>query len=139
MFTSSTPKIIYFYKNLIKDEKFVSAHIAFFCATCANVPSGTNIENIEKTSIYGTFGTEMPHGTLAQVALTSYMKGEFLYQLFIIMSINLQGGLTAVPLKIGKSAQGYTQGFEYSMQWLLHHLTDKGMDKNSSGISISSG
>ena len=41
-----------------------------------------------KTSIYGTFGTEMPHGTLA---LTSYMKGEFLYQLFIIMSINLQG------------------------------------------------
>ena len=97
MFTSSTPKIIYFYKNLIKDEKFVSAHIAFFCATCANVPSGTNIENIEKTSIYGTFGTEMPHGTLAQVALTSYMKGEFLYQLFIIMSINLQGGgLTAV-------------------------------------------
>ena len=107
MFTSSTPKIIYFYKNLIKDEKFVSAHIAFFCATCANVPSGTNIENIEKTSIYGTFGTEMPHGTLAQVALTSYMKGEFLYQLFIIMSINLRGGLTAVPLKIGKSAQGY--------------------------------
>ena len=91
MFTSSTPKIIYFYKNLIKDEIFVSAHIAFFCATCANVPSGTNIENIEKTSIYGTFGTEMPHGTLAQVALTSYMKGEFLYQLFIIMSINLQG------------------------------------------------
>ena len=77
-----------------------------FCATCANVPSGTNIENIEKTSIYGTFGTEMPHGTLAQVALTSYMKGEFLYQLFIIMSISLQW-LTAVPLKIGKSAQGY--------------------------------
>lgn len=62
-----------------------------FCATCANVPSGTNLENIEKTSIYGTFGTEMPHGTLAQVALTSYMKGEFLYPLFIIMSINLQG------------------------------------------------
>ena len=59
------------------------------CATYANVPSGTNIENIEKTSIYGTFGTEMPHGTLAQVAQTSYMKGEFLYQLFIIMSINL--------------------------------------------------
>jgi len=27
-----------------------------------------------------------------------------------------------------------TQGFEYSKQWLLHHLTDKGMDKNSSGI-----
>ena len=106
MFTSSTPKIIYFYKNLIKDEKFVSAHIVFFCTTCANVPSGTNIENIEKTSIYGTFGTEMPHGTLAQVALTSYMKGEFLYQLFIIMSISLQW-LTAVPLKIGKSAQGY--------------------------------
>ena len=26
----------------------VSAHIAFFCATCANAPSGTNIENIEK-------------------------------------------------------------------------------------------
>lgn len=49
----------------------------------------------------------MPHGTLAQVAQTSYMKGEFLYQLFIIMSINLHGGLTAVPLKIGKSAQGY--------------------------------
>ena len=22
-----------------------------------------------------------------------------------------------------------TQGFEYSKQWLLHHLTDKGMDK----------
>ena len=69
--------------------------LSFFCTTCANVPSGTNIENIEnieKTSIYGTFGTEMPHGTLAQVALTSYMKGEFLYQLFIIMSINLQGG-----------------------------------------------
>ena len=41
-----------------------------FCATCAtyaNVPSGTNIE---KNSIYGTFGTEMPHGTLAQVAQT---------------------------------------------------------------------
>ena len=70
----------------------VSAHIAFFCATYANVPSVTNIENIEKTSIYGTFGTEMPHGALAQVAQTSYMKGEFLYQLFIIMSINLQGG-----------------------------------------------
>ena len=49
----------------------------------------------------------MPHGTLAQVAQTSYMKGEFLYQSFIIMSINLQGRLTAVPLKIGKSAQGY--------------------------------
>lgn len=32
-----------------------------------------------------------------------------------------------------------TQGFEYAMQWLLHHLTDKGMDKKSSGISISSG
>ena len=32
-----------------------------------------------------------PHGALAQVAQTSYMKGEFLYQLFIIMSINLQG------------------------------------------------
>ena len=92
MFTSSTPKIIYFYKNLIKDEKFVSAHIAFFCATCANVPSGTNIENIEKTSIYGTFGTEMPHGALAQVAQTSYMKGEFLYLSFIIMSISLQKG-----------------------------------------------
>ena len=60
-----------------------------------------------KNSIYGTFGTEMPHGTLAQVAQTSYMKGEFLYQLFIIMSINHQGGLTAVPVKIGKSAQGY--------------------------------
>ena len=45
-----------------------------------------------KNSIYGTFGTEMPHGTLAQVAQTSYMKGEFLYQLFIIMSINLHGG-----------------------------------------------
>jgi len=58
-------------------------------ATYANAPSGTNIENIEKNSIYGTFGTEMPHGTLAQVAQTSYMKGEFLYQLFIIMSINL--------------------------------------------------
>ena len=57
------------------------------CATYANVPSGTNIENIEKTSIYGTFGTEMPHGTLAQVAQTSYMKGEFLCLLFIIMSI----------------------------------------------------
>ena len=27
----------------------VSAHIAFFCATCANAPSGTNIENIKKT------------------------------------------------------------------------------------------
>ena len=26
----------------------VSAHIVFFCATCANAPSGTNIENIEK-------------------------------------------------------------------------------------------
>ena len=26
----------------------VSAHIAFFCATCANAPSGTNIANIEK-------------------------------------------------------------------------------------------
>lgn len=50
----------------------------------------------------------MLHGALAQVAQTSYMKGEFLYQLFIIMTINLQwGGLTAVPLKIGKSAQGY--------------------------------
>ena len=59
------------------------------CATYANVPSVTNIE---KTCIYGTFGTEMPHGTLAQVAQTSYMKGEFLYQLFIIMSINLHGG-----------------------------------------------
>ena len=47
------------------------------CATYANVLSGTNIENIEKTSINGTFGTEMPHGTLAQVAQTSYMKGEF--------------------------------------------------------------
>lgn len=82
----------------------VSAHIAFFCATCANAPSGTNIENIKKNSIYGIFGTEMPHGTLAQ---TSYMIGEFLYLLFIIMSINLHGGLTAVPLKIGKSAQGY--------------------------------
>ena len=55
-------------------------------------PSVTNIENIEKTCIYGTFGTEMPHGALAQVAQTSYMNGEFLYQLFIIMSINLQGG-----------------------------------------------
>jgi len=65
---------------------------ANFCATYANVPSGTYIENIEKTSIYGTFGTEMPHGTLAQVAQvaqTSYMKGEFLYLSFIIMSINL--------------------------------------------------
>ena len=62
---------------------------ANFCATYANVPSGTYIENIEKTSIYGTFGTEMPHGTLAQVAQTSYMKGEFLYHLFIIMSINI--------------------------------------------------
>lgn len=40
------------------------------CATYANVPSGTYIENIEKTCIYGTFGTEMPHGTLAQVAQT---------------------------------------------------------------------
>ena len=59
------------------------------CATYANAPSGTNIENIEKNSIYGTFGTEMPHGTLAQVAQTSYMKGEFLYQLFIIMPINI--------------------------------------------------
>ena len=39
--------------------------LSFFCTTCANVPSGTNIENIEKTSIYGTFGTEMPHGALA--------------------------------------------------------------------------
>jgi hypothetical protein len=58
------------------------------CATYANAPSGTYIENIEETSIYGTFGTEMPQGTLAQVAQTSYMKGEFLYQLFIIMSIN---------------------------------------------------
>ena len=62
------------------------------CATYAKAPSGTNIENIEKTSIYGTFGTEMPHGTLAQVAQISYMKGEFLYLLFIIMSINLQKG-----------------------------------------------
>ena len=61
-------------------------------ATYANVPSGTYIKNIEKTSIYGTFGTEMPHGTLAQVAQISYMKGEFLYLLFIIMSINLQKG-----------------------------------------------
>jgi hypothetical protein len=57
------------------------------CATYANAPSGTNIENIEKTCIYGTFGTEMPHGTLAQVVQTSYMKGEFLHPLFIIMSI----------------------------------------------------
>ena len=73
--------------------------LSFFCTTCANVPSGTNIENIEKTSINGTFGTEMPHGTLAQVALTSYMKGEFLYQLFIIMSINLQGGTHCCPFK----------------------------------------
>ena len=32
------------------------------------------LENIEKNSIYVTFGTEMPHGTLAQVAQTSYMK-----------------------------------------------------------------
>ena len=56
------------------------------------MPSVTNIENIEKTCIYGTFGTEMPHGALAQVEQTSYMNGEFLYQLFIIMSINLQGG-----------------------------------------------
>lgn len=69
----------------------VSAHIAFFCATCANAPSGTNIENIKKT-VFMVF---------------SYMIGEFLYLLFIIMSINLHGGLTAVPLKIGKSAQGY--------------------------------
>ena len=51
------------------------------------MPSVTNIENIEKTCIYGTFGTEMPHGALAQVEQTSYMNGEFLYQLFIIMSI----------------------------------------------------
>ena len=56
------------------------------------MPSGTNIENIEKTSIYGTFGTEMPHGALAQVAQTSYMKGEFLYLSFIIMSISIQKG-----------------------------------------------
>jgi len=35
------------------------------CATYAKAPSGTNIENIEKNSIYGTFGTEMPHGALA--------------------------------------------------------------------------
>ena len=61
-------------------------------ATYAKAPSGTNIENIEKTSIYGTFGTEMPLGTLAQVAQTSYMKGEFLYLLFIITSINIQKG-----------------------------------------------
>nr|DAJ10073.1 MAG TPA: hypothetical protein [Microviridae sp.] len=64
MFTSSTPKIIYFYKNLIKDEKFIcfpvcmlctgsfcpKCHMALWrkwrklCATYANVPSGTNIE-----------------------------------------------------------------------------------------------
>lgn len=69
------------------------------CATYANVPSGTNIENIEKTSIYGTFGTEMPHGTLAQVAQTSYMKGEFLCLLFIIMSINIQKRTAKLGIK----------------------------------------
>ena len=42
------------------------------------------------------------------ISVISYMIREFLYLLFIIMSINIQGGgLTAVPLKIGKSAQGY--------------------------------
>lgn len=35
------------------------------------------------------FLPKMPHGALAQVAQTLYMKGEFLYLLFIIMSINL--------------------------------------------------
>ena len=81
-------------KRSLNTGEILSEHILEmndrpFCVTCANAPSGTNIENIEKNSIYVTFGTEMPHGTLAQVAQTSYMKGEFLYQLFIIMSINL--------------------------------------------------
>lgn len=30
----------------------VSAHIAFICATSASVPSGTNIENIEKKTVF---------------------------------------------------------------------------------------
>ena len=43
----------------------------------------------------------MPHGTLAQVAQTSYMKGEFLYLSFIIMSIiNIQGGSQLSLLEI---------------------------------------
>ena len=82
------------YKLVLSTERQTIKQNRYFVplyATYANAPSGTNIENIEKNSIYGTFGTEMPHGTLAQVAQTSYMKGEFLYQLFIIMSINHQG------------------------------------------------
>ena len=82
----------------------VSAHIAFFLCHLCQCAKWHKYRKYKKNSIYGIFGTEMPHGTLAQ---TSYMIGEFLYLLFIIMSINLHGGLTAVPLKIGKSAQGY--------------------------------
>lgn len=40
-------------------------------ATCAKVPSAKNIENIGKSTILGSFGNEMAHGALAQVALPS--------------------------------------------------------------------
>lgn len=42
---------------------------------------------------------KMPHGALAQVAQTSYKKGEFLCLLFIIMSINLQKGTAKLGIK----------------------------------------
>ena len=57
-------------RQRVRSEHLQELNDRPLCATCANVPSGTNIENIGKTSIYGTFGTEMPHGTLAQVAQT---------------------------------------------------------------------
>ena len=57
-------------RQRVRSEHLQEMNDRPLCATCANVPSGTNIENIGKTSIYGTFGTEMPHGTLAQVAQT---------------------------------------------------------------------
>ena len=55
-----------------------------------------------------------------------------------LMAMNNMGVCYAQGIGVVEN-HATTQGFEYSKQWLLHHLTDKGMDKNSSGISISSG
>ncbi len=57
-------------RQRVRSEHLQELNDRPLCATYAITPSGTNIENIEKTSIYGTFGTEMPHGALAQVAQT---------------------------------------------------------------------
>ena len=106
----------------------------FFLFSCLHVvcrqflpkmPLGTNIENIEKTSIYGTFGTEMPHGTLAQVAQTSYMKGEFLCLLFIIMSINFQKrtaklGIKDIYLLRAEGPKALSPGYNGNRQGALY-------------------